>query len=89
MKLEFTERFIADYDDLPKRLQHHVDKTLGFLLHNPRHPSLRTKKMRGVRDPVGRDLWEARVTRSYRILFAIVGDTYLLYRVGPHRIVEQ
>jgi len=56
MKLTFTERFVEEYEDLPQRLQKQVDKTLGFLLKNPRHPSLQTKKLEGVRDPVGRDL---------------------------------
>lgn len=88
MKLTFTERFVEEYESLPQRLQKQVDKALGFLLKNPRHPSLQTKKLEGVRDPVGRDLWEARVTRGYRILFTILGDTYLLYRVGPHKLVR-
>lgn len=88
MKLEFTERFVEEYEELPQRLQKQVDKVLGLLLNNPRHPSLRTKKLEGIRDPVGRDLWSCRVTRGYRILFTIVGDTYLLYQVGPHKLVE-
>jgi len=40
MKLQPTERFRTDYERLPQRLQHRVDKALGLLLENPRHPSL-------------------------------------------------
>ena len=42
--------------------------------------------MEGERDHEGRDIWEARVTRGYRFTFAIEGDTYIFYRIGPHDI---
>ena len=42
--------------------------------------------MEGECDPEGRDIWEARVSRFYRFTFAISGDTYILYRLGPHDI---
>lgn len=47
MKLQPTERFRKDYEGLPQRLQHRVDKALGLLLQNPRHPSLQIKKLKG------------------------------------------
>jgi hypothetical protein len=48
--------------------------------------TLRAKKMEGQRDPEGRDIWEVRVTQAYRFTFAIDGDMYILYRIGPHDI---
>jgi hypothetical protein len=75
-----------NYARLPGRLQQGADRALDFLLHNARHPSLRAKKMEGERNPEGRDIWEARVTQGYRLTFAIAGDTYILYRLGPHDI---
>jgi hypothetical protein len=42
--------------------------------------------MGGQRDPEGRDIWEARVTQAYRFTFAIEGDSYILYRIGPHDV---
>jgi len=30
------------------------------------------------------DIWEARVTRGYRLTFQIRTDVYILRRVGPH-----
>lgn len=86
MKLHPTEQFSDDYERLPERLQRQADKALDLLLQNLRHPSLRAKKMEGERDPEGRDMWEARASRSYRFTFAIAGDTYILYRIGPHDI---
>jgi mRNA interferase RelE/StbE len=86
MRPVFTERFARDYQRLPQRVQRQFDKALAFLLANLRYPSLRAQKMEGQRDPEGRDIWEARVTRGYRFTFAMESDTYILYRVGPHDI---
>ena len=63
-----------------------AEKALRLFAGNPRHRSLRTKKMGGQRDPEGRDIWEARVSRGYRFTFVFDGDTVILYRVGPHDI---
>jgi len=86
MRPVFTHGFVRDYQRLPEPIQRRFDRALRFLLSNPRHPSLRAKKMEGQRDPEGRDIWEARVTQGYRFTFAIDGDTYILYRIGPHDI---
>ena len=86
MRPVFTHGFVRDYQRLPESIQRRFDRALRFLLSNPRHPSLRAKKMEGQRDPEGRDIWEARVTQGYRFTFAIDGDTYILYRIGPHDI---
>lgn len=83
MKLQSTERFRTDYERLPQRLQHRVDKALGFLLENPRHPSLRIKKLKGHETR-----WEARVTLHYRLTFTLEGDTYVLLRVGTHDLLK-
>ena len=79
MKLFFTKTFVRDYRKLPEQLQEAVDKQLELLLSNSRHPSLNIKKMN---DP--RDIWEGRVTASYRFTFHMESDTYVLRRVGTH-----
>ena len=86
MKFYSTERFADEYEKLPKRLQERADKALSFLLLNFRHPSLRTRKMEGQHDSIGRDIWEARVNQKYRFTFTIDADAYILYRIGPHDI---
>lgn len=83
MRLSFRDSFQRDYQHLPQELQRTVDEALARLLENPRHPSLRTKKMRGA-GPI----WELRVTRGYRITFEIQGDLYDLRRVGTHDILR-
>jgi mRNA interferase RelE/StbE len=83
MKLLFTKPFIRDYRRLPQRLQKLTDKQLELLLDNPHHPSLKTKKMQ---DP--REIWEGRLTQSYRFTFQIQGDTYVLRRIGTHDLLR-
>jgi mRNA-degrading endonuclease RelE of RelBE toxin-antitoxin system len=80
MKLFFTERFQRDYTALPRPIQTQVDKQLGLFLSNPRHPSLRVKKIQGT----GGRIFEGRITRGYRFTFEIAGDSYILRRVGQH-----
>lgn len=83
MKVLVTKPFAKDYRKLPKHIQETIDKQLDLLLLNPEHPSLNTKKMN---DP--RDIWEGRVTKSYRFTYQITGDTYILRRVGTHDILR-
>lgn len=83
MRLQSTERFVKDYEGLPQRLRRQVDKALGLLLEDPRHPSLQVKKVKG-----SKDRWEGRVTLHYRFIFTIQGDTYLLLRVGTHDLLR-
>lgn len=79
MTLLLTARFKEDFRQLPKAIQRRTEKTLRLLAENLRHPSLRAKKMEGVAD-----IWEARVTKGYRLTFQIQQDTYILRRVGSH-----
>jgi len=83
MRLYYTRSFREDYRRLPQSIKDRLSKQLGFLLENPGHPSLRLRKMV---DP--REIWEARVTRKYRLTFQIQGDLYLLRRVGPHDVLD-
>jgi len=48
-------------------------------LANLQHPSLHAKKY-----DEHTDLWQARVTRSWRFYFKIVGDEYVIISIIPH-----
>ena len=84
MELLRTERFKRDFKRLPHEIQNKLPTVLERFLSNPRHPSLQTKKMEGVRD-----LWELRVTDSYRITFQYVQEGVLLRRIGTHDVLRQ
>lgn len=84
MKLSFTKTFIRNYRKLPSKMQQQTDKQLELLLSDPKHPSLNTKKMN---DP--RDVWEGRITYSYRFTFQIHEDQYILRNIGTHDILRK
>jgi len=83
MKLQPTERFAQDYEELPQHVQRRVDKTLELLLADPRHPSLQIKKIKGHENR-----WEGRVALHYRVIFMIESDAYVLLRVGTHDLLK-
>lgn len=73
-----------DFRNLPKEIQKIVEKKLGMFGDNPRHPSLRVKKIEGLKN-----IWEGRITHTYRFTFQIEGDLYLLRRIGTHDILKR
>ena len=54
-------------------------KQAELLRRNLNHPSLHAKKY-----DEARDVWQARVNRSWRFYFAIRDDIYLILSVTPH-----
>jgi mRNA interferase RelE/StbE len=74
-----TRRFENAYRSLPNELQRKTDKALRLLAENPRHPSLRLKKIQGAPG-----IWEARVDRNCRLTLEIRSDSLLLRNVGKH-----
>jgi mRNA interferase RelE/StbE len=80
MRFSPTEHFTRCYKNLPADIKAQVDKQLSLLLKNPRHPSLKIKKMQGVKGQI----FEGRISKNYRLTFQIEGDTYILRKVGPH-----
>ncbi|SLM32376.1 conserved hypothetical protein [Desulfamplus magnetovallimortis] len=84
MKLFFTKKFIRQYRKLPQQIQETTDKQLGLLLSNPEHPSLNVKKMQGLKE-----IWEARITSSYRCTFQKDDESYYLRNIGTHDILKK
>lgn len=83
MKLQRTERFKKDFNRLSRSVQERALKQLALFLEDPRHRSLRVKKMKGHAE-----IWETRVTRSYRFTFQIREDAIILRRIGTHDILK-
>ena len=83
MRILTTKPFDEDYDRLPDSIKERVDKQLALHLENPRHPSLRVKKIKGHPN-----IWEGRITRQYRFTFQIIEDLWLLRRIGTHSILK-
>jgi len=83
MKVQTARPFNSDYRRLPNSIKDKVDKQLSLLLSNPQHPSLGIKKIKGHPN-----IWEGRVTQSYRFTVQIIGEIYLLRRIGTHDILK-
>jgi hypothetical protein len=92
--LRFTSRAIKDLEALSrdgglrKRFKS-VQKALGLLETNPRHPSLRTHKFQTMRGPTGEPVFEAyaenQTPAAYRIFFYYgTDDQFVIIAVTPH-----
>ncbi|MFC1962659.1 DNA helicase [Chloroflexota bacterium] len=79
MPILFTERFVKQYERLPKTLQRKVDKPLHLLDTDFRHPGLRSHPIEGIRA-----IFEAYVDVKYRITFERHGDMLLMRNVDNH-----
>jgi mRNA interferase RelE/StbE len=79
MKARFTERADKDYSALDAAVRKAFAKQLDFLLGNLSHPSLRAKKY-----DEQKDIWQARVNRSWRFYFVIQNDEYVVLAIIPH-----
>ena len=79
MRLEFSPHFTRSYSKAPAHIQQAFDKQSFLLLQDLRHPSLRAKKY-----DEGKDLWQARVTKSWRFYFKIVDDIYRMEEIRAH-----
>ena len=85
MKYHRSIHFRKDFEALPADIQAAVAKAFVLFKENPRHKSLRVKKMEGFKD-----IWEGHITRGYVFTFHLEADpeteepiTYFR-RVGKH-----
>lgn len=63
---------VGDYVEVEE-----TDKKLKVLLRNPKHTSLRVKKIKSAPG-----IFKAGITKNYRFTFQIEGNNYILRRVG-------
>ncbi|OGF52527.1 hypothetical protein A3I27_02840 [Candidatus Giovannonibacteria bacterium RIFCSPLOWO2_02_FULL_43_11b] len=83
MRILFSEPFKKNYKALHAGIKKALDKALTFLSQNPRHHSLRFKKLHGT------DIWYGRITREYRFTANYQGDIIILRRAGTHKILNK
>jgi mRNA interferase RelE/StbE len=83
VRIRRTKSFLSDYQSLPAVIRSRVDKQLTVLLENPRHPSLRLKKLKGT------DKFEVRITKGYRLTFRYSDQILELRRVGTHDLLKR
>ncbi len=77
-----TRAFDKSFHTLPLHIQERTLAKLALYEKEPRHPSLRVKKLKGTTD-----IWEMSVTRNYRITFQREGEIILFRNIGSHDIL--
>ena len=76
-----TPEFWKNYANLPPNIKLSAQAAYRIWQHNPRHPSLRFKK-------VG-ELWSVRIGKGNRALALLEGDTYFWFWIGSHNEYER
>lgn len=83
LKIKRSDRFLKEIQKLLKRgcLDFaQLEKFLHLMNENPRHPSLRVKKIQGTKD-----VFEASVNMAVRVTFQYIKpDTIFLRNIGEH-----
>lgn len=79
-----SPRLKKAYKNLPQDIQKKFKRNFGLFVSNPKHPSLRVKKMSGTRD-----IFEARITDNCRWTFQFVKGGVKLRHIGTHDILRQ
>ena len=79
MLLQFSKRAQTQYESLEPGLRKIAQKQFTLLVGNLRHPSLRAKKY-----DESTDVWQARINKSWRFYFTIIGDVYFIATIRQH-----
>lgn len=81
----FTQRFQKHYKMLSSQEKKQLKSKFNLLAENPRHPSLRTKRIQGVKE-----LYESSVNMDIRIIWYYENDLMIfIIDVGHHDILKQ
>ena len=81
----FTQRFKKHYKILSSQEKKQLKNKLDLLAINPKHPSLRTKRIQGVKE-----LYECSVNMDIRIIWYYENNNIIIIvDVGHHDILKQ
>ena len=79
MNVYYTELFEQKVKKLPVEIKKVLRAKLDLMIENPRHPSLRVKKIQGQAA-----IFEASITMSIRLTWQYSEDGILLRNIGEH-----
>ena len=79
MKSAVLPSFWAAYAPLPEEIKRSAQKVYRLWSQNPWHPSLRFKCINEQEN-----IWSVRITRGYRALGIMEGDTVTWFWIGNH-----
>ena len=79
MKYYYSNLFKQKTKLLEENAKKALKSKLELMEENPKHPSLRTKKIKGTKD-----IYEASITMNYRMTWQYYKDGILLRNIGEH-----
>jgi mRNA-degrading endonuclease RelE of RelBE toxin-antitoxin system len=79
VKSRTTDQFRRAFADLPKQVQQQTREAYRQFKQDPNHPSLRFKKIHPELP-----IYSARISKSYRAVGQLDGDTVIWFWVGSH-----
>lgn len=74
-----TARFWEAFSDLPAETQRQARQAYRLFRDNPKHPSLRFKKVHPERP-----IYAVRISRDYRAVGILAGDEIVWFWIGAH-----
>jgi mRNA interferase RelE/StbE len=79
LNIYFSDLFLDSVKRLPIDVKKVLKKKLDLLADNPKHPSLRTKKIKG-----SEGIFEASINMDIRMTWEFYEDGILLRNIGKH-----
>ena len=79
MNVHYTELFQEKVKQFPVEVKRALRSKLELMVENPRHPSLRVKKIQGQTG-----IFEVSITMSVRMTWQYSEDGILLRNIGEH-----
>lgn len=80
MKFIYSDYFIENVSKLSYEVRKFLKEKLSLMYRNPRHPSLRVKKIQGQED-----IFEASISMDIRMTWQYIKkDVILLRKIGRH-----
>ena len=84
LQITYSDRFKRHYKKLEKREKDQFQQKLRLFINNPRHPSLRTKRIQG-----SDNLFEFSINMDIRVIWYYEGDNLVvLIDVGHHDVIK-
>ncbi len=79
MMFYYSDLFKEKVEQLHPNVKKVLKNKLELMYQNPKHPSLRTKKIKG-----SSDIYEASITMNYRMTWQYYNEGILLRNIGEH-----
>jgi len=79
VKFYFSNRFRRDYKKLSPKIKKILQAKLKLMSENPKHPSLRAKKVKSEKD-----IFEASINMNIRVTWQYSENKILLICIRPH-----